>query len=47
MSEFRSERSFPFFAISDPNVVVCIGDIQLREPFCSLNLILDFMDQQK
>jgi hypothetical protein len=47
MSEFCSERHFPFFAIGDPNVVVCISDIQFCEPFGSLNLILDLMDQQK
>jgi hypothetical protein len=47
MSKFRSERGFPFFAIGNPNVVVCIGDVQLREPFGSSNLILDLMDQWK
>jgi hypothetical protein len=47
MSEFHSEYCFPFFTISDLNVVVCIGDIQLCEPFCSSNLILDFIDQWK
>jgi hypothetical protein len=47
MSEFHPKCCFPFFAFGDLNVVVCIGDIQFCEPFCSSNLILDLMDQRK